>query len=300
MGFGVLWVAQLHLSAPVLIPFAAYVFVSTFTANRREALRGLLWFAIGALVAGSTLVPTLLRYGWAESTSAAANYQVNARNLGNIPKLAARFLSLASFELSRFIGNNTSARLQFLAEYPWVVPFALFAGIAGLMQPVILVIGFFRRQGSADWRLIRNLTAGMLGLLAVSFAFSAKDPASHTFYLTLPLVMVFSFYCWRPFLRHRRWRVVAVGLLICGSVTHLAIAVNNFKDVSLYPVRPLVARAIEEKNFYLLAQWRPAVWERVRKRPGWDKPSGSEGGVPAGPGRATRMATERQPAGDSR
>ena len=266
MGFGLLWVAQLHLSFPLLIPFGLLVLARIGRDNVHSALRGLVWFVLGALVAGSTLVPTLLKFGVRASASAGANVQVTPDHLLRLPQLTARFLSFASFELPRFIGSNTAMRFHFLASHPWAAPFALFAAFCGLMQPFILFAGFFRARGlSPDWIVIRRITLLTLGLLYVSFAFSVVGPISHTFYLTLPVAMVYSFYCWRPLLQRRVWRVVACCLLISGFVTHAAIAVDSFKRTSLYTIRPLVMKAIRERNYQLLGERRSVVWERERK-----------------------------------
>jgi hypothetical protein len=111
-----------------------------------------------------------------------------------------------------------------------------------------------------DWILIKRLTAGTLALLFASFAFSVKDPASHTFYVVLPVVMTYSFYCWRPFFRSRGWRVVAALLLVCGGLTQLAIAIDNFSHRSLYVNRPLVVEAIANKDYRAVGERRPVLW----------------------------------------
>src|SRR6185503_14913662 len=105
-------------------------------------------------------------------------------------------------------------------------------------------------------------TLAVLALVYVSFAFSVKSPSSHTFYVTLPVVMIYSFYVWAALLRRPLIRNLAVALLISGAVTHFAIAKDRVFERSLYADRPLIMRAIAEKNYRLLGERRPDVWKK--------------------------------------
>ena len=114
------------------------------------------------------------------------------------------------------------------------------------------------------WVPVRRFTIALLGLVYLSFAFSVKSPSSHTFYVTLPAAMIYSFYVWQPLFATKWIRVLAVALLICGAVTHVAIAKDRVFKRSLYADRPLVMRAIAEKNYKLLGERRPDVWKSGR------------------------------------
>lgn len=261
MGFGLLWVYQLHLSFPLLLPFGILVFAAAARRGWRRLAFGAACFALGAAVAGSTLAPTLLKYGLgAPAGEFAANVRFEPSNLRRLPQIAARFLSFASFELPRFIGRNTAERLHFLSAFPWAAPFAVFAGLCGIVQPVLLLIGFLRRDGAPGWTAVKHLTFATLLLIWGSFLFSVKNPASHTFYVTLPLAMIYAFYCWAPLFRSHAVRVAAAALLASGLITHLAIAIDRFQDRSLYANRGLVVRAIQERNYTLLGERRPVMW----------------------------------------
>jgi hypothetical protein len=259
LGASLLWIAQFHLSAVVLVPLAGWAFVSAFR-QRSLKVTTIVAFAGGALLTGSTLIPTVSRFGIGGAFSAGANAQMTFENLYKAPQLVGRFLSFASFELPRFLGPDTPDRLAFLSRHHWVVPFAIFAAVCGLIQPLILLAGFFRPAGPPDWTTVRRLTIAVLILIYASFAFSIKNPASQAFYVVLPLVMIYSFYCWAPFFRFRAGRIVAVGLLVAGALTHVALAVDNFRGVSLYTNRALVIRAIDERNYRLLGERRSVEW----------------------------------------
>jgi hypothetical protein len=269
MGFALLWTAQLHMSFPLLLPFAAAALAATALEGARPAIRASLWFTAGAVLSGATLVPTLVHHG-GDAAGASANVTFNAASLLLLPDIAARYFSFASFELPRFLGPNTATRMRFLGEHPWAAPFAVFAGLIGLLQPFVLLAGlFWRNPGGRAWPAVRAVTAATLLLVYLSFVFSVKDPASHTFYVTLPVVMIYAMYCWRPLLAYRPVRIIAAALLVSGFVTHVAMAVDGWGSRSLYVDRPLVARAIRERDDRLLGERRPVIWEAERAaRPG--------------------------------
>ena len=262
MGFGLFWVYQLHLSFPVLLPFVAVAIFFTALRSWRTAMSGLLWFSAGAAAPALAVLPTFIKFGLATAVSTAgANTATDLSNFLRVPEITARFLSFASFELPRFLGNNTASRLEFLARQPWSAPFAAFGGIVGLLQPFVLLAGFFTvasqppgRRG-ATW-----MTLATLALVCASFLFSVKDPASHAFYVVFPVVNIYAFHVWETILQRRWVRVVAAALLVCTAAVHAAIAVDHFRTRSLYRDRALVVRAIEERNYRLLGERRPVVW----------------------------------------
>jgi hypothetical protein len=263
-GFALLWVAQLHMSTPLLLPFVLAAFVAAAAEGWRPVWQGAGWFLAGALVAGSTLVPTLLEHG-PSAGGIAANVLFDPAGVRRLPEIVARFFSFASYELPRFVGPNTATRMAFLHSYPWAAPFAVFAGVCGLLQPVVLLVFLFRRRGQPPgFAAVRAMTVATVAIVYVSFVFSVKDPASHTFYVTLPVVTIYAVYCWRPFLQHPVGRAVAAALIVSGLVTHLAIAIDGFHRRSLYRDRALVVRALEARDYRILGERRPVLWDLER------------------------------------
>jgi hypothetical protein len=258
LGAGLLWVAQLHLSAALLVPIAAAVLLASAVEDPGGAASLLAWFTGGALLVGSTLIPTVLHAGLSGvAARTGANLQAAPANLLRLPQVAAQFFSFGTFELPRFIGANTNERLAFLIRYAWASPAVVFAALCGVIQTGWLLLSLGRRTPPAPgWFAVRTATLVLLGLVYVSFAFSVKPPASHAFYVAMPVVMIYAFACWNAALRYRSVRVVAVLLLAAGAITHVAIAMRNFADRSLYTNRPLIMRAIQEKNYHLVGERR--------------------------------------------
>jgi hypothetical protein len=262
MGFALLWVMQFHLSWVVFIPFLLASCYYQWRASKRNALIALAWFVSGAIIPGSFLIPTYMKYGLfsgAGSTGGVVQFNWNnLRSYWNLPEsVLGRFLSLASFELPRFIGRDTSSRLAFIKTNPLLVPFIVFLGVVGLLQPIALLVLWFRKKTSRkDWPQIKYLTLFVLVVLYVSFLFSSKAPSSHTLYITFPVVMLYSLYCWNEYLQPSGWRKFAAVFLVCGLIFNLGLAVANIQRQSLYLDRGKVKAAIDARDYSLLGERR--------------------------------------------
>jgi hypothetical protein len=263
MGAALFWVMQLHLSWVVLVPFLLASVFSQLRERGTKALPALGLVACGAMLVGWLLAPTLLKYGVSAGSGGtggmfAANFRNAARVLNPVEGVPARFLSLASMELARFVGRNTAERVAFLRGNLWLAPLAVLLGVVGLLQPAAMIVLWFRKSTArADWPQVKRLALLTVALLCALFLFTAKLPASHTFYVTFPVAALYGFYCWDALLRRRGWRVFAAVFLACGVVFHAGLAAHNFARVSLYADRGVPASAIEQRNPALLGRRRP-------------------------------------------
>jgi len=262
MGLALFWIMQFHLSWVVLVPYVAVSFYFQFKNLGRRAFSSVVWFVGGAIIAGSFLLPTFIKYGFAAgmgSTNEALKFNSEnlLRQLNIVEGVLGRFLSFASFELPRFIGANTAARLAFMRQNRWLIPFVVFLTVAGILQCFALLILWFRKQhAQKDWKAIKYFTLATVVLLYISFLFSMKLPASHTFYITLPVAMLYSFYCWSEFLKKKGWQTFAKVFLVCGLIFDIGLAASSFKQVSLYQERGKIVDAIKAKDYRLLGERR--------------------------------------------
>src|SRR5205807_9524339 len=158
-----------------------------------KALAPLAWPALGAAHSGALPAPTFLKYGFTNGAGGtgemfAPTASNVARVLNPVEGVPARFLLLASFELARFVGRDTAERLAFLREHLWLAPFAVFLGAVGILQPAAMIVLWFRKRDARDdWPQVKRLALLTVLLLCALFLFSAKPPASHTFYVTFPV-----------------------------------------------------------------------------------------------------------------
>jgi len=264
LGFGLFWVYQEHLSAALLGMLAVPLIVLAWRDSRNATARGLVWAVVGASISGATLVPTLLSAGVSGVLARTeANLTVEPSHLLRIPQIVGQFFSFGSLELPRFLGASTSERLAFLSRYWWAAPWAVVGTAIGIVQAGWLAVGMVvPRQESPPERGVRVVTAVVLAALALSFVFSVRAPASHAFYITMPLVVIYAFSWWTWVLERRWGRRLAVLAVVASAVSHLAIASRNFTDRSLYRDRALVVEAIQKKDYRLLGERRPYLWRR--------------------------------------
>jgi hypothetical protein len=262
MGLALFWIMQFHLSWVVLVPYVALSFYFQVKESGRRVFSSLLWFGGGALITGSFLIPTFIKYGLAggmggTSESVGFSSENLLRHLNVVEGVLGRFLSFASFELPRFIGSNSAARLAFMKENRWLVPIVVFLTLLGILQCVAMLVLWFRKKHTQqDWRGIKYFTLGTVVLLYVTFLFSMKSPVSHTFYVTFPVAMLFSLYCWSEFLKKTGWRKFAAILIVCGLIFDIGLAAANFNQVSIYVERAKVAAAIKARDYRLLGERR--------------------------------------------
>ena len=258
IGFGLLWIFQLHLSWPILVPLVAYAAVSSARADSKVFARTATGFLIGAAIPALLLLPTFVAYGvigGLGGTEQNAVYQF--RNpLELFVTILARFLSFASYELPYFMGGHTADRIALLKRHIWVVPFAVLLLVVGHLQPVVLLVEGFRRKVQREWPAVRNLTLATVVLLFLAFLFSVKGPSSHTFYVAFPLAMLYSMYCWYPYLQKRFWRRFSVGVLIAGFMMNLAFLYEYHPQQSFAVDREAAARAIQQRDYRIMGERR--------------------------------------------
>jgi hypothetical protein len=262
MGFGLFWVMQLHLSWVLLVPYVLLAFYYHAREGVGAFLRALGWFGSGSLVTGSLLLPTYVKYGVARGTGNTASAVVfNPENVTSLWGILIRSISFASFEVPRLLGPHTAERIAFLKQEPWLIPIVLFLFVVGTLQVIALIISWFRRDhGQPDWKAIKYLFLINVLLVYMSFLFSMKPPQSNHLYVTLPIAMIYSLYCWSSFLQSQRRKIFTVifaMMIISGIVFHSGLALHNRPRISLYTERDLVELAIQKKDYRVLGERRP-------------------------------------------
>ncbi|MGH9930862.1 MAG: hypothetical protein ACREA9_16755, partial [Pyrinomonadaceae bacterium] len=170
MGLALFWIMQFHLSWVVLVPYVALSFCFQLRKQGRKVFSSMIWFAGGAIIAGSFLIPTFIKYGLAAGMgSTNETVGLNSENLllhlNIVEGVLGRFLSFASFELPRFIGANTAARMAFMRQNFWLTPIVAFLTLVGILQSLSMLLLWFRKTGShQDWKAIKYFTLGTVVL----------------------------------------------------------------------------------------------------------------------------------------
>jgi len=257
MGVSLFAVLQLHFSYVYFLPFAGAALLIQMYATKR--LSCLAYFALGALPALAFVIPTWIHYGVAQS-NVGSGFVVpfNANNAKEFLTILARALSMVCFELPRFLGGDTAARLAFLQRHPLLIVPAVTLGLVGLIQPVVLLYCWFLKSPTGPgWQPLRWLVVAAVVVAEVSFWFTIKRPLSHIFFVFFPLLMIYSCYCWVRFAPSRSWRVLAKTFVVASVLFQIGYAIAMAPGSSLYQERSLVSKAIRERNYQLLGERRP-------------------------------------------
>ena len=272
LGFSLFWIMQLHMSWVLLPPFLLWV-IWFNRKDKKLLLRGALYFVLGALVSVSTLIPTLWVYGLGGVES---NVVFNPDNIWRIPTIILRFFSFASYEVPRFIGYDTPSRISYLLDQPWVIPIALFLLLIGFFQVFYFIYSLFLKKELPEWKEVRMFVLYTLLLLGFSFMFSISNPGSHTFYITYPIALWYSFYTYEKLFRYRI-KTLSVVFLLAGLLFQVSLFVHRFHEESLFALRPRVVKAISAKDYTFVRARRESKMLKERKEKIWkpeDQPDG--------------------------
>ena len=263
MGLAIVWLAQIHMSWPLLLPFAAGAWISRRTGGVRALTIDAAAFAAGSLVPGVLLLPTLARYGLhAGSGGVLRNLHPHWVSPWIIATTLARFLSFASLEVSRFIATDGAKRLEFFGRHLWLAQAAIAVWIIGTVQPLWMFVDGCRpmRQWPASmprgkWAALRVLVAASVLLVYASYWFVIEPPQAHAFYVLAPIAFMFAAFWW-TFVDSARARRIAAGVLILNIAFHAGLAWTEGPELSLYKNRGVVATAIRLKAPEMFAHRR--------------------------------------------
>ncbi len=256
MGLSIFWIMQFHFSYVYLLPLVAFSFFDQWRKERGAA--GLGFFSLGALPPLGLVIPTYLKFGLG-ATNVASGFAVpfNWSNVGEFTTILARFLSLVSFEMPRFIGQTNHERYDFLLGHPLLLVPGAVLWIAGILQAVALLVLWFKKDHPAPgWAKIKWLLLMLWLMVEVSFWFTVKLPIAHIYFVLFPFIMFYSCYVWALFAGDGRWRTTAKVFLALGLFFQVVYALQLAPQCSIYPQREKVAKALQEKDYRLMGERR--------------------------------------------
>jgi hypothetical protein len=255
LGFSLFWIFQLHMSYVVLSPFIAYAFYWGAKDSFKRMAKYLVYFGLGSLSTALLVIPTFIFYGIGEKGMGGStnNIVFTPANFFEIGNLVLRLFSFASFEFNRFIGLSTEEKMTIFKLYPWTIPSILLVAITGFAQVGLMLFQFFKYKGQqTDMKFMKWLLLFTVGFLWLSFLFSAKDPASHTIYLFLPLIMVFYFLSLEKII-HVKWMIPFITVFYVSCFTfHLVMGIEKHQKVSFITQLPKVQDAFKQHKYTVL------------------------------------------------
>ena len=258
MGAAIAWVMQVHLSWPLLAPFALWAWIDTRRAGMREMLLNAAAFAAGALAVGSLLLPTVWQYGLDSGHGGTGrNLTFHVVNPWIFVTTLARLLSFASLEIVRFISTDSAKRLAFFERHLWLAPLAAIVWVAGVLQPLWMLVELIRRRRpDRAFRALRWVVIASVALVYASYSFVIEPPQAHAFYVLAPVAFLYAAYCW-SFVDSPRTRRAAASLLAVNVAFHAGLALAQAPEKSLYKNRGPVAAAVRFREPEMFAHRRP-------------------------------------------
>jgi hypothetical protein len=263
MGAALTWLMQIHMSWPLLLPFAAVAWINGIRAGARRLAVNAAAFAGGAALPAVFLAPTLIQLG-ANTGSGGVfrNLHVHAVNPWIVVTTLARFFAFTSLEIVRFIAIDGPKRLEFFQQHLWLAPLAAVVFAIGVLQPVWMLVDCVRtaegwREPSTRtrWQTLRLLVAATVLLVYASYWVVMEPPQAHAFFVLAPIAFVFAAYWWTMIDSPRTRRVAAAALAV-NLVFHAGLALTQAPGLSLYRNRGVVATAVRLKQPEMFAHRR--------------------------------------------
>ena len=250
MGFGISWVMQIHMSWPLLLPYAGFVFLARIRSGWRGVARDAASFAAGFAVPGLLLLPTLLTYGLhAGGGGTGRNLHLHIVSPSVLLTTLGRFLSFASLEVLRFMGTDTAKRVVMLSRNPWLAPLLAVVWTVGVLHPLLMAWLWFKRRHPAreDWPALRLLVVTSIVIVYLAYFFVMEPPQAHAFYVLSPIAFVFAAYCW-SFVDGPRSRRIAAVVMGVSITFHAGLALAMGPGRSMYKNRAVVAAAVAQRE----------------------------------------------------
>ena len=257
MGASLVWILQIHMSWPLLLPYVAFAWLSRWQEGARKLAIDATGFAVGAVVVGTVLLPTLIVHGLHGGTGGTlSNLRPHFVNPSVALDTLARLFSFPSLEIWRFMATDDGKREMFLLRHLWLAPAAVVVWFTGIWQPLWMLREWFRtRSEFAAWRPLKYLVAATVLLVYASYWFVMEPSQAHAFYAVAPIAFLFAAYCW-TFVDSPRWRRIAAVLLGLNIFFHVGQAWIQAPEISLYRDREVVAAAIRSRQPEMFAHRR--------------------------------------------
>ena len=270
IGFSSGWILQIHLSW-VLLPFSILLplFFLVRTKKFKVIVKGLFFMGIGFILIMSTLIPTIIKYGFVTGDAESA-VVFNLSNFKNVDVIT-RFIAFSTFEARHFIAGGLNETKLLLLNNLWAAPFIVILFVTGVLQTIYYISFFFRKTGHSEFKFVRLFTIGTILLIYITYLFAVRDVASYTFYLLLPVSFWFSFYCLEYLFRKSFWKKFAVFFILSGLIYHIVLAREYYSTNSLQSKSRLINLALKSKDSRLFAYRRTANWEIIEREKAWKK-----------------------------
>ena len=248
MGLAFGFIGQLHLSWPLLLPFAC----QCLWQQRQRFAVNILALLVGAAILSTFVVPTFLQFGLLESVYAGtSNSTFNWGNLAYFFHYPIRLIAYSTYEPWMFLGLDSEARWSILKENWWLIPLVIVLLLVSLVYALwfLYEVAKALRRGTGVERQAAWLFVALWIFCVGIYFFSSRAPVARNFYLYFPAMV---FIGW-TFLNRLvdRLKVALVWfkvVVVCAVAFTGLLACARYPEESLYKDRELLWRTLKTKN----------------------------------------------------
>lgn len=261
LGFALLFTFQLHLTWVMFLPFIG---VLSIVEIRNEGWKHfsvlVLFFALGSLISGVLILPTLFRFYDAMFAGVEGNLVFKLDRIADFFDLFTRIFSYATYDIDP---NFMSFKLSGQQSYFSFVLMRIVKGI-GIIQFALFLITSYWLWKDERYRKTALLLSLTMVMALGMYIISNKHLSSRTYILMTMLPVWFSFYSINLLFKFKTVRLIwyiTLPLLVLN--TFLVGYANYGNEYSFaYPARKAkLETAIKEKNPYVFGKRRKTLMD---------------------------------------
>jgi hypothetical protein len=245
IGFALLFTYQLHLTWVMFLPFILVLLY--LEAKRKDnhwpvRLGSLI---LGAIISGSTLLPTILQYHDVIYSNAGGNMTFKAERLLQIFDVFIRYISFSTFDVT----YNHDIYKHASEQSTMVFVLLRILKLLGIIQFVFLMVSYFKMRKNKAFQKVLLLFGLTLVMATFLYMLSNKHLSLRTYILLYPIPLWMSFYAYQ-YWKEKKWLNPSIySALAITFITYIGVAYYNYNGAySFHSVRNKIDQALESKN----------------------------------------------------
>ena len=258
IGFSLLFTYQLHLGWVLIIPFVLVLLYLEWKRTPRKWWKPVSFLALGSIISGLTLLPTLFTYGNVIMTNVEGNLTFKIERTFEVFDLFARYLGMATFDIIHTRSFSVLASDKSIINLILIWAVKLFT----ILQFIGICISLFFIERSIEYR--KTILLFFLTLIMALFLYiiSNKHLEARTYILLYPIPIWLTLFSYSYLIRYRYVKSILNSSLILVFVASLGIGISNFNDKhSFKSVENKIQRAIEKEDPYEFAKRRKTLMD---------------------------------------
>ncbi len=265
IGASFLALVQTHHSVIMLLPFVLFCLFRWFLAKERKIdLTSFGFFCMGALVLGSLLIPTIIKYG-PFGLGTAGNFNFEFIRAREFFPFFFKVLAYASHDMPYVIKLNAPERADFFLVYKNIRFLTIFLTISSWLMTAWMFLAFFVKKSkhahpnwNHDFKTIKIIFLCIFLSLFIArlFANVPYPIRVYAFSIVFPFAFYYSLYSYERLLQFKGTKTffsIFFLMVILASVVHSSFEnIYNRKTSFLAEEGEKIEQALTEKDSSIL------------------------------------------------